>query len=42
MELRATWLAWGAFSLATGGTGLTSPAIVRQIATVNSSTMKGP
>src|SRR5205823_2940814 len=28
IELRATWPAWGAFSLATGETGLTSPGTV--------------
>src|SRR4051812_9833250 len=39
---RSTWLAWGASSLVTGGTGLTRPATGRQNPAVRSVTMKGP
>lgn len=40
--VRLTWLAWGASSLATGGTGHPDRALPANPAGVNSSTMKGP
>ena len=40
--VRLTWLAWGASSLATGGTGDPDRALPANPAGVNSSTMKGP
>ena len=41
-SVRLTWLAWGASSLATGGTGHPDRALPANPAGVNSSTMKGP
>ena len=41
-SVRLTWLAWGASSLATGGTGDPDRALSANPAGVNSSTMKGP
>jgi hypothetical protein len=41
-SVRLTWLAWGASSLATGGTGDPDRALPANPAGVNSSTMKGP
>src|SRR5712692_11394850 len=41
-SVRLTWLAWGASSLATGGTGHPNRALPANPAGVNSSTMKGP
>ena len=42
LVVRLTWLAWGASSLATGGTGDPDRALPENPAGVNSSTMKGP
>jgi hypothetical protein len=41
-SVRLTWLAWGASSLATGGTGDPDRALPENPAGVNSSTTKGP
>ena len=41
-SVRLTWLAWGASSLATGGTGDPDRALSANPMGVNSSTMKGP